>query len=213
MKRFIAYGAVVLTCGYMLPGCALTSKADAALFRYFTVDASQFPAKAEATDPDRADTKLRIGRITSSGHLRNRIVYRTSPVEVGVYEDRRWTERPEEYVRRAIAHALFDERGLTQVVAGNAPTLDVELLAFEEIRNGDDRIARVSMHFALHDERTVLVADTVTIEVPAKGDGDTEQVVAAISAALSTATAHMADDVTARLAPTPGAVARHTTRD
>jgi cholesterol transport system auxiliary component len=213
MKRSIAYAAAVLACGAVLAGCALTSKADALYYRYFTVDASAV-AKAETQDSARSVTRLRIGRVRSSGHLRNRIVYRTSPVEIGVYDDLRWTERPEEYVRRALAHALFDERGLTQVVAGAGPTLDVELLAFEEIRKGHERVARVSMHFALHNERIVLITDTITIDVPARGGGHrTRDVVAAISSALNAATAQLADQVADRLAPAPAALTRHATQD
>jgi hypothetical protein len=73
---------------------------------------------------------------------------------------------------------------------------------FEEIRRGDERVGRVSLHFALHDERTVLVADTITIEVPATGAGGTEDVVASISSALTSATAQLADEVGAELAAT-----------
>lgn len=200
----VAAGASVL----FLSGCALTSKAEAREFRYFSVDPAAVQGKADAPAPATAGSELRIGRVSASGHLRNRLAYRTSAVEIGVYDDLRWTERPEEYLRRAVAHALFDERGLTQIVAGLAPTLDVELLAFEEVRKGEKRMARVSMHFALHDERTVLAADTVTIEIPARGDQSTEDVVASISDALDAATAKVADDVTQALASSAAVAAK-----
>jgi hypothetical protein len=70
------------------------------------------------------------------------------------------------------------------------------------------------MHFALHNERIVLITDTITIDVPARDGGHrTRDVVAAISSAMNAATAQLADQVADRLAPAPAALTRHATQD
>ena len=91
-----------------VPGCALTSKADPLEIRYFT------PAEAPArpATPAGDGARLRLGRLSASDHLRQRIVVRTSAVELAALEDRRWTEKPEDYLRRALARSLFEEAGL-----------------------------------------------------------------------------------------------------
>src|SRR5690606_27456135 len=122
--------------------------------------------------PDAAGARLRLGRISASDHLRERIVFRTSEVELAAYEDRRWTEEPEEYLRRSLARALFEDQGLVQAIAGAGPTLDVELLAFDEVRRGDDRSALVVARVALHDDRVVLDGTTVRVEVPVGDPAD-----------------------------------------
>src|SRR4029078_3767284 len=81
-----------------------------------------------------SNLRLRLGRVVAGSSCPEQIPYRDSDHELGFYEERRWTERPEVYLRRALARALFEERGATRVVSGFAPTLDVELTAREEIR-------------------------------------------------------------------------------
>src|SRR5689334_5933836 len=111
--------------------------------RYFTPtwkEATPSAGRQSAEGP-----RLRLGRISASSHLRNRMVYRLSDVEVAVYEDRRWTERPEEYVRRALMQALFEERPIVHAVSGVGPAIDVELLAFDEVHGKNGRTARVTI--------------------------------------------------------------------
>lgn len=181
-----------------LPGCALTSKADPLAIRYFTPtwqEASRAPGRPGADGP-----RLRLGRISASSHLRNRIVYRVSDVEVAVYEDRRWTERPEEYVRRALAQALFEERPLVRALSGAGPELDVELLAFDEVHRKDGRVARITLHYAVQDDRTVLDAESMTVEVEVRGDPEEpENVAASMGAALHKVAEQLASRVASRL--------------
>src|SRR4029077_4048150 len=117
-------------------GCALLSKAAPLQPRYFSLEDGPLASNRGAAlrSPTSGAMQLRLGRVSAGPHLRERIVYRDSDHELGYYEDRRWTERPETYLRRALARALFEERGLLRVVSGGAPTLEVELVAFEEIR-------------------------------------------------------------------------------
>ena len=189
----LGLGTVLLA----LPGCALTSKADPLEIRYFTP--AEAPARSAAPAGDGA--RLRLGRLSASDHIRQRIVVRTSAVELAALEDRRWTEKPEDYLRRSLARALFEEAGLVHAISGAGPTLDVELLAFEEVRRGDDRAAAVAMHVALHDDRVVLDSTTVRVEIPLEDGVDTTAPLAqAMGSALDQATRQIATRVATRLA-------------
>lgn len=181
-----------------LPGCALTSKADPLAIRYFTPavpEAARAPSRPTADGP-----RLRLGRVSSSSHLRTRIVYRPSDVEVAVYEDLRWTEKPEEYVRRALARALFEERPLVHAVAGAGPELEVELLAFDEVHRSAGRAARVALHYAVQDGRDVLESENMTVEVEVRGDASNpENMAASMGAALHAIAEKLASRVATRL--------------
>jgi uncharacterized lipoprotein YmbA len=182
----------------VLAGCALTSRAAPRELRYFTAEA---PTPAATQTAPRA--QLRLGRISASANLRYAIVRRTSAVEVTPYETLRWTELPDAYVRRALDRALFDERPLTQVVSGDAPTLEVEVIAFEETaRHG----GLVTLRYELRDDRSVIARGTVSAERPA-GSPAIEAVVEAIRAAMIAATEDLAGRVEGallqRAAPAP----------
>lgn len=144
-------------------GCALTSKADPLSPRFFTpttAASSEAPAREAASTHD-----LRLGLVGSAAHLEERIAYRVSDTELGYYEDRRWTELPEQYLRRALERELFERRGLRRVVSGSAPTLDVELVSFEELRHGQPR-ARLGLRFSLRDDRRSLLERGLMVERP-----------------------------------------------
>ena len=154
-----------------LAGCALTSKADALNVRYFDMEV---PANAAgATTAAMATKEVRIGRISAASHLRDRRVSRKSDSEIDFDEQKRWTERPDSFLRRALAHAFFEEQGMKQSVSGLAPVFDCELLHFEEIvEGGRTTKVRVGIVYALHDERSVLVGERFTVVVPVEGTGD-----------------------------------------
>jgi ABC-type uncharacterized transport system auxiliary subunit len=171
----------------MVAACALTSKSAPQELHYFAP-----PAHAVATAHG-SGTPLRIGRVTPSALLRERIVYRTSNVELDRYETLRWTDAPDVYVRRALASALFDTK-LFEQAAG--PVLDVEVIAFEELRRGDRRFGRVELGYTLEDDTHVLARGTVAIERDA-GSSTMTAIVTALGAALDAAAAELA----ARLCP------------
>lgn len=178
----------------LLAGCALTRNAPPRDLHYFDPEP---PARAPGPPTLSADRtarpQLRLGRITRGDHLRYRIVVRTSPVELRLYETRRWTERPDEYVRRALLDELFDRRGLVRAMAGPGPALDLEVVAFEEVA-APRHLGRVQLRYVLHDNRAVLASGQVGAERPVDGD-DFAAVVRAISGALDDATAGVATAV------------------
>jgi cholesterol transport system auxiliary component len=196
-------------------GCALTSKADLVGTRYFTpevprthLDAAEAPRAASV----RTAFEVRLGRVTSGAHLRERIAYRDAAYEMGYYEDRQWTERPEIYVRRALTRTLFEERLFRRVLGGSAPTLDVEVVAFDELHMPAGHAARVGLKLVLYQDREVILDETLTIDrivTDASGTPRFEDFVAAMAQALDAAVdqvaSRIASTIALRAAPLPPA--------
>jgi cholesterol transport system auxiliary component len=143
--------------------------------------------------------------VNSASHLEERLLYRESQYELGYYQERRWTEAPEQYLKRRLARVLFEERGLQQVVGGPAATLEMDLVAFEEIR-APKRLARVQVIVRLQDQRTVRWEETLTVDQPMAagpaGD-DAGAMVEALGTALRTVVDRIADRVVSELATAP----------
>jgi cholesterol transport system auxiliary component len=174
---------MLVLCAF-LSGCALTSKSDVLAVRWFTPETVK-PRLTSATEPDLASApRLELGRVTSGPNLRERIAYRDDAREVGWYDDRRWTERPETYVRRQLARTLFEEHGFVRTLAGQAPILDVEVIAFEEVKK--PRAGRIQLRIVIHDDERALFERTVAVERPAAAPGF-EAFVQAMSQALDEA--------------------------
>jgi ABC-type uncharacterized transport system auxiliary subunit len=178
--------------------CAFLSKGDQGAARFFTIE--QTPSASEAvtapTTPKQS-VDLRLGRITGAPHLDERLVFRNSAYEVNYYRERRWTEPPAQCLKRLLARALFETRGLRQVVGGAGPTFDAYLAAFDEIRF-PQRVARVQLTARLHDDRVVLWEETLTVDRPVveQAGGD---VAAATVEALGEAMQAVVDNVADRV--------------
>ena len=178
-------GAVVLS------GCALLGKNDPIVPHYFTPELDGDAPRA----PVRSDLQLRLGRVEGWSHVRERMAVRSSARELFYYEDRRWTERPEIYLRRALSRTLFEERGVIASLSGRAVTLD-----FEEIEQPHK--ARMQALLVLRDDRVGLLEETITVEQPVAKTEQADQaraVVDALSQALQTGVTRIADRVVAKL--------------
>jgi cholesterol transport system auxiliary component len=191
VKRAVAIAGLVLVTS----GCALFSRGSVLPVRYFSPEpaAARHPSPAEAQGPRPA---IRLGRVRGAAYLGRRIAHRESEYEVGFYDDREWTERPEAYVRRALARKLFEERGFERVTGGPGPTLDVEVFGFEEVRMPGIHAARLKLRYRLQGDEAVLVEQTITIDRPVSGEGF-DAFVAAMSEALDEATDRIADRLAA----------------
>jgi cholesterol transport system auxiliary component len=191
-----------------LSSCALLSKGEVGERRFYSPE-STTPSARAAVAP--ANVELRLGRVTAGACGSERMMFRQSPFEVGFSDERRWTEKPEVYLRRALSRVLFEEQGLRSVVRGPAPVLDVELLEFEEVL-APAHVGRVKVSWALSDERVVSAQQTLTFERPvaaSKSDGEGEAVAQALSGALADAVDALAATVRTALttAPTRAAAA------
>lgn len=188
----------------VLAGCALTSKSKPIDVRYFSADATLMstPTRERAPTFGAKPPRVRLGRVTAGSHLSYRIVHRTSPVELGIYDDLRWTERPEDYVRRALSREMFEARPLVEAVSDGVPTLEVEVLAFEEVQRGMQRAGRVQLRYRLDGPDDVLASGVITVDRNAKGTR-IDDVVAAIGTALAAASSQLADEVARVLSEHP----------
>jgi cholesterol transport system auxiliary component len=168
----------------LLGGCALTSRGESLDPHYFSPELEPAP-QGFAARPSLGP--LRLGRVRAATGLKEKIVFRDSVYEVGYYEERRWTERPDVYVRRALARALFEGAGFVQAASSSAPTLDVDIFAFEEIR-GAQPVVRIGLTMVVRDDDTALVEKTLVVDEPLSttvGDGPATPLVRAFSRALS----------------------------
>jgi len=166
-------------------GCAFFTKGDPVVIRYFTPEtlATRPDSSAVAMAMRGVASDLRLGRVNSASYVRDRIAFRDKNFEVGYYDELRWTEKPEAYLRRALGRALFEEQGVRQIISGPGPTLDVDLDAFEELRF-PRHAARMQVTWALHDDQQVQHEETFTVErpIPAGASGPN-----AIAAAMAEA--------------------------
>lgn len=194
--------SVVVFLGLLpLQGCAFLSKGDALSPRYFS---PALEPVRESTGAAPSPLELRIGQIEPAAHLSERIAYRVSDTELAYYDDRRWTESPEQFVRRALESELFETHAFRRVVSGDAATLDVEVLSFEELRAPDR--ARLSLLMTLRDQRHALLERTIVVEVPLELGEKTEPgpaLARAMASALSRATKEIAERVSAELQRIP----------
>ncbi len=193
-----AFTFALVAATAMTPACALLSKSDPMTPRYFSPEPV---AAAEEQPVADSGLELRFGRVSAGATIRDRIAYRDSTYEVGYYDERLWTDKPEAFVKRALAHALFDRRGVRQVVSGISATLEVDVVAFEEIRE-PAHVGRVELTYAIYDDRVARLSRTIAVDRPivsAKGDAAANAVVQALAEALSSAVDTIADSTVAEL--------------
>ena len=193
-RGLLTYVVLLASCS-----CALTGKADALYPRFFSPEMDVAPGAAPArVGPPLA---LRLGRVEAVSYVEERFAYRVEPSELSYYEDRRWTEPPERYLRRALERELFQQRGIVRTVSGPGTTLDVELTAFEELRSTPRRV-RLVLNFSLHDDRQSQLERRVVVERPlpaSTADASAREVTAALAQALSAAVLDVSDQVTREL--------------
>lgn len=197
IARSRALLAVCWVCSSLSSGCALTSKAEVVTPRYFSPEparTARSPKAAQAFD-------LRLGQVSAASHLDERIAYRVAGTEMGFYEDQRWTENPEAYLRRALERDLFEERGLSRIVAGDTPILDIELTAFEELR-GNPTKARVAVTFSLRKDRRSVLERSLDLQRPLvqRAGADAAQLLAeTLTTTLNEAVREVGDEVVEQL--------------
>jgi ABC-type uncharacterized transport system auxiliary subunit len=187
-----------VACAVTLSACALFRHPDAP--RFFD---PENPAREPAPDGPLAASRIpevpmRLGTVRSASYLRDRIVWRASDVELGLYEDRRWTDLPSHYVERALARELYDRLGLKR--AGKRPpvTLQTEVLAFDDVV-APTREAYVALRVSLVDDhQRILLAREFAARSPI-ADRDPASMARAMGVALDDCVAQVGTAVESAL--------------
>jgi ABC-type uncharacterized transport system auxiliary subunit len=165
--------------------------------RYFAPLAPAAPAETPAAWPGEAPL-LRLRRVQSAVHLRERIVWRRSEAEFGFRELERWTQPPADWVEQWLARELFERRGLRRAIAGPHPLLQVDVLAFDEVLE-PERAARVELTARLSDARgQALLERTYAAQQPL-GGRDPGELSRAMGAALAGVVARLGGDASEAL--------------
>jgi cholesterol transport system auxiliary component len=163
--------------------------------RYFSLEPAA-EQRASAAAP--TNLQLRLGPVTSGSEIRQNLVVRNAAQELSYSEERRWTEKPEAYLRRALSQELFERRGVRRVVSGPSLSMEVELVSFEEVKRKNGSAARVAATLILHDERVVRVEKTLSLEVPVErtsAPDHSDETVRALGVALTRIVSRIADEV------------------
>ena len=182
----------------LLSGCSLLSTRHPAKIRYFTPEEVTPPGETTVAEP--GDLEVRLAHIQAASYIQDRIAFRDAGTEIGYYGNLRWSEPPEDYLRRALARALFEQRGVREIVSGGGPSLEIDLEGFEELK-APRHAARVVVTWRLRADHHVVRQKTVVVERPLHGDADTDKVAnaqavaAGIAGALGEAVDHIVADV------------------
>jgi len=152
-----------------LGGCLFRTAEPPRFYRpaSITLDA----ADDDDAPPAATGVAVRVKSVRSAPFLRERMVWRASGVEYGLYEQRRWFELPSRYVRRALGTALDDTPGVRLGDATAPARLDVEILAFDEVLTAHH--AHVVLAVKLRNGAETRLERTFAAEVPIAGDDGT----------------------------------------
>lgn len=166
--------------------------------RYFRPQGAERPSRARPVVLA-DDGTVRLAPVTGAVALRDRIMWRRSDVELGYYENERWTEPPAGYLARAVTRELFEVRRVPR--GGRMAPLEavVTLTAFEEVLL-PKHSARVAISVSLVDtaaqrsllERTVEAVEPVAAET-------SEAMARAMSSAFDRAVVAACDAIERRL--------------
>lgn len=122
------------------------------------------PAPAElAPKVAEGAPKLRLGRVSAAPHLRERIAWRLSDVELAFDEEHRWAVPPEEMTRDAIERACFASGRYRSTSERGTGQLEVHLEEFEG--NVRDEVGTVVLRLALSTREGMIFSQRVRREV------------------------------------------------
>lgn len=179
-----------------LSGCALMGKSKPLTIRYFDLasDTSYHP-RAQA-----AAARLRLGQVRAVRYIDRRFVSRESAHELRYHDTLRFSDQPEAFLARALSQNLFERAGVTRVVSGVAPTLEVELTAFEERVSSGTHKAEVAARAIIHDDRVQLWQRSFSATRALASGDKPEALASALGQALAEIAAQITEETLATLA-------------
>jgi uncharacterized lipoprotein YmbA len=170
--------------------------------RYYAPPSTLAGADDPVSVPSRSARPLRVRHVYAAAYLTEQMVWRSSDVEYGLYEQRRWTDVPSNYLKRTLVQALDRTGDVRRVEAGAVPTLDVELLAFDEVL-GPTHEAAVAAVASLRAADQAAIFDRTFTARRAIAEGTPAAVARAMGAALDDVVEQIATQVAAQLPPPP----------
>lgn len=188
-----ARGAVLVALLSASAGCALLGKGEPLRVRYFDLRGSDIHEPRAHL----SSARLRLGTVSAVRAVDRRFASRTSAHELRYDDALRFTDQPEKFLARDLSRHLFEGAGVTRVMAGLAPTLEVELTAFEARPQAQN--VHVSARALLHDDREQLWQQTFEEERPVGSGESAEALAEALSDALARLAAEITDEALRRL--------------
>jgi ABC-type uncharacterized transport system auxiliary subunit len=177
----------------MVGGCLFRTPDRPRFFRPGSVTL-QGAVQDEADPPAAGGIAIRLRGVRSEPFLRERIVWRVSAVEYGLYEQRRWIDLPAHYVDRALRTRLRSTPGLRLTNDPRAVALHIDVIAFDDVL-APAHAANVTLGVTLEDPaRGRLLERTFDARVGI-GDGEPASMAKAMGEALDDAVAQVADAV------------------
>ncbi len=203
--------ALVLAVG-LLAGCVFRA---AAAPRYFRPESTAL-ASAAAAETGAWTTSIHLREVRARPFLRERIVWRT-PVEYGMYEQRRWNELPEAYAERALVSALRQSASIGLTDDTRVPTLTVDVTAFDEVL-APEHVANVALDVSLTAAKGRRLLERTFSAETAVADDDPRSLAHAVGAALDDVSMQVAQAIAASMREgirqrSPGHRRRAGTRD
>ena len=187
-RRAWLVGAVSL-----LGGCLLRTADPPRFFRPGSVTL-EAAAGYEVEPPAAGGIAIRLRGVRSEPFLRERIVWRVSEVEYGLYEQRRWIDVPAHYVEQALGRRLRETPGLRLTNDPQAVALHVDVLAFDDVL-APTHEANVALAVTLEDRaHGRLLTRTLDARAGIEND-DPASMATAMGQALDDAVAQVADAV------------------
>lgn len=182
-------------------GCALLGKSKPLEIRYFDLQSEDgYRPTARANG-----ARLKLGEVNAARNIDRRFASRESAHELSYHESWRFSDEPDAFLERALARNLFERAALTRVVSGGAPTLEVELTAFEQ--SADAQTVQVTALARVHDDRVQLWQRTFAAQQKVAGDDEAEARAAALSKALAEVAAQITEQTLRALAAAQSASA------
>jgi ABC-type uncharacterized transport system auxiliary subunit len=186
-------------------GACLPPRPDAP--RFFSPGATTLDGGGETDAPVAGAIPVRVRGVRAEPFLRERIVWRVSNVEYGVYEQRRWIDLPAHYVARALEARLGATPGVRLTNDPRAVGLHADVLAFDDVL-GPPRAAEVAIAVRLEDPtRGPLLERTFEARAPI-ADDDPASMAKAMGVALDDAVSRVAEAVRVTVKPPSGRTAR-----
>jgi cholesterol transport system auxiliary component len=145
------------------------------------------PAPVSAASSNSYPISLLVGHLEAPVILRDdRLVYRTGPVEMGTYDDQRWSEPPTDMVEAMLVRTLRDSGRFRSVDYARSHAraqfiLRGRLAHLEEVDEGDSIKATVEIDLELFD---MSAGDTVWFKTYAHDESVATKTVPAVVEAL-----------------------------